>query len=109
MCAPYVRWLAAESLGASSGHVKRVSRGPGSLPFGRILTVSRDSQGNRGMKYMGVCGALATVGSLLALSACLEAEPAQVGLVSEAGGFVDPERRLASEGEESYCGAEVLR
>ena len=61
------------------------------------------------MKYLGVCGALATVGSLLALSACLEAEPAQVGLVSEAGGFVEPERRLASEGEESYCGAEVLR
>ncbi|WP_437600658.1 hypothetical protein [Sorangium sp. So ce590] len=49
------------------------------------------------------------MGSLVLLSACLETEPAQVGIVSEAGGFVEPERRLAVEGEESYCGAEVLR
>ncbi len=61
------------------------------------------------MKYAAVCRALATVGSLVLLNACLETEPAQVGAVSEAGGFVEPERRLAVEGEESYCGAEVLR
>ncbi|WP_437578212.1 hypothetical protein [Sorangium sp. So ce887] len=61
------------------------------------------------MKNAAVYRALATVGSLVLLSACLETEPAQVGTVSEAGGFVEPERRLAVEGEESYCGAEVLR
>ncbi|HTN88375.1 MAG TPA: hypothetical protein VL242_32060 [Sorangium sp.] len=61
------------------------------------------------MKFVGVCGSLATVGSLLLLGACLETEPAQVGVVSEAGGFVDPERRLAIEGDESYCSSEVLR
>lgn len=61
------------------------------------------------MRYVGVCGALATVGSLLLLGACLETEPAQVGVVSEAGGFADPERRLAVEGDESYCSSEVLR
>ncbi|WP_437734981.1 hypothetical protein [Sorangium sp. So ce1335] len=49
------------------------------------------------------------MGSLLLLGACLEAEPTQVGVVSEAGGFVDPERRLAVEGDESYCSNEVLR
>ncbi|KYF65637.1 hypothetical protein [Sorangium cellulosum] len=61
------------------------------------------------MSYVGVCTALATVGSLLLLGACLETEPARVGVVSEAGGFVDPERRLAVEGDESYCSSEVLR
>ncbi|WP_234023382.1 hypothetical protein [Sorangium cellulosum] len=49
------------------------------------------------------------MGAMLLLGACLEAEPAQTGSVSEAGGFVEPERRLALDGEESYCGAEVLR
>ncbi|MGK4007397.1 hypothetical protein WMF31_32545 [Sorangium sp. So ce1036] len=61
------------------------------------------------MKYVGVCTALAAVGSLLLLGGCLETEPAHAGIVSEAGGFVDPERRLASERDESYCSAEVLR
>lgn len=61
------------------------------------------------MKYVGVWTAVASVVASLVLGGCIEPESAQEGLVSEAGGFSEPEQRLVIDGEESYCGAEVLR
>jgi hypothetical protein len=59
------------------------------------------------MKYVGFWVMLATVGALG--GGCDQVESGQEGSISEPGGFVDPERRLAAAGEESYCSSEVLR
>lgn len=61
------------------------------------------------MKYVGVWTALASLVASLGLGACIEPGPAHEGVVSEAGGFAEPEQRLAVDGEERYCSAEVLR
>jgi hypothetical protein len=51
---------------------------------------------------------LALAGALHA-AACAPAGSFQEGAVSDRGGFLDPEQRLAGDAEADYCGAEVLR
>lgn len=60
------------------------------------------------MKHGGFWASLAVVGGLV-LGGCDSVDVSTEGSVSEAGGFADPERRLAGVGEDGYCNAEVLR
>jgi hypothetical protein len=61
------------------------------------------------MKSMKACWiAFALCGAPL-VAGCAPAGPIQEDSISEGGGFLDPEQRLASEPEPDYCAAEVLR